>query len=134
MTNTYHPVILFDGTCNLCNGVVQFIIKHDRTDRFRFASLQGRFGQSVLEKHDLPAQDFNTFILLVGDRIYSKSSGALQVCHIMGWPWKIFSVFILVPGFIRDRVYEWISKNRHRWFGKTECLVPRPEIRMKFMD
>jgi predicted DCC family thiol-disulfide oxidoreductase YuxK len=133
-TSTYHPVILFDGACNLCNGVVQFIIKRDKTDAFRFASLQGRFGQSVLKKYNLPAEDFNSFILLDGERIYSKSSGALQVCRIMGWPWRIFYMLILVPGFIRDKVYGWISKNRYRWFGKTECLVPPPELSMKFMD
>jgi predicted DCC family thiol-disulfide oxidoreductase YuxK len=135
VTNSHHPVILFDGQCNLCNGVVQFIIKRDKTDAFRFASLQGRYGQSVLEKYGLPREDLNTFILLDGDRIFSKSSGALQVCRILGWPWKIFNLFILVPSFIRDMAYEWIAKNRYRWFGKkNECQVPSPELSMKFMD
>ncbi|MBI3139213.1 MAG: thiol-disulfide oxidoreductase DCC family protein [Sphingobacteriales bacterium] len=133
--NTGHSIVLFDGVCNLCNRSVQFIIKRDKKDRFRFAALQGKTGQALLAKHDLPSDSFNSFILAEGDRIYTRSTGALQMLKRLGGPWSLCYVFILVPRFIRDGVYNWVARNRYRWFGKKEsCMIPTPALKNKFLD
>ncbi|MBI5373033.1 MAG: thiol-disulfide oxidoreductase DCC family protein [Sphingobacteriales bacterium] len=133
--NTAHSIVLFDGVCNLCNRSVQFIIKRDTKDRFRFAALQGKTGQALLAKHKLPADSFNSFILAEGDRIYTRSTGALRMLKRLGGPWSLLYVFIIVPRFIRDGIYNWIARNRYRWFGKREsCMVPTPELKNRFLD
>ncbi len=133
--NTAHSIVLFDGVCNLCNRSVQFIIKRDTRDRFRFAALQGKTGQALLTRHQLPADSFNSFILVEEDRIYTRSTGALQMLKRLGAPWSLCYAFILVPRFIRDWVYNRIARNRYRWFGKKEsCMIPTPELKNKFLD
>lgn len=128
-------IILFDGVCNLCNASVQFVLKRDRKKQFRFASLQGKFGQEVLRKHQLPVNTFNSFILLEGDKIYCRSTGALRMLKYLGAPWSLMYIFILVPAVIRDGVYNWISQNRYKWFGKKEsCWLPKPEWKELFID
>ncbi|MBY0477516.1 MAG: thiol-disulfide oxidoreductase DCC family protein [Chitinophagaceae bacterium] len=128
-------IVLFDGVCNLCNSSVQFIIKRDRKHLFRFGSLQGAYGQQVLKQFGLHPSDFNSFILLEDGKLYSKSSGALRMLKHLGGGWKLFYVFILVPAFIRDAVYNFIATNRYKWFGKTEsCMLPTAEQRARFLD
>ena len=104
--NESHPVVLFDGVCNLCNKSVQFIIRRDKKDQFRFAALQGKTGQEILARHGLPADSFNSFILAEGDKIYTRSTGALRMLRILGLPWSLFYVYI----------------------------IPTPELRKKFLD
>lgn len=133
--NESHPVVLFDGVCNLCNRSVQFIIRRDKKDQFRFAALQGKTGQEILARHGLPADSFNSFILAEGDKIYTRSTGALRMLRILGLPWSLFYVYIIVPRFFRDGVYNWIARNRYRWYGRQEsCIIPTPELRKKFLD
>jgi len=130
-----HPVILFDGVCNLCNNTVQFIIKKDKKDIFRFASLQSAFGNSVLQKFNLPADTFNSFILNQNGKIYTKSTGALLVAKQLPGTWKFLYVFIIIPSFIRNALYSIIANNRYKWFGKKEaCWIPSPSLRNKFLD
>ncbi len=130
-----HPVILFDGVCNLCSGVVQFILKRDRHDTFRFASLQSDLGQSVLKKFNLPANTFNSFILYQSGKIYTKSTGALLVAKQLSGVWRLLYIFIILPSFLRDSVYNVIARNRYRWFGKKEaCWIPSPASQKKFLD
>ena len=133
--NESHPVVLFDGVCNLCNSSVQFIIRRDKKDRFRFAPLQGTTGQALLQKHGLPADSFNSFILAEGDKIYTHSTGALRMLKGLGFPWSLAYGFIIVPRFIRDGVYNAVARNRYKWFGKQEsCMIPTPELKKKFLD
>jgi predicted DCC family thiol-disulfide oxidoreductase YuxK len=133
--NETHPVVLFDGVCNLCNHSVQFIIRRDKKDQFRFAPLQGKTGQAILAKHGLPADSLKSFILADGDKIYTRSTGALRMLKLLGFPWSLFYVYILVPRFIRDGVYNWIARNRYRWFGRQEsCMIPTPALKKKFLD
>jgi predicted DCC family thiol-disulfide oxidoreductase YuxK len=133
--NETHPVVLFDGVCNLCNHSVQFIIRRDKKDQFRFAPLQGKTGQAILAKHSLPADSLKSFILADGDKIYTRSTGALRMLKLLGFPWSLFYVYILVPRFIRDGVYNWIARNRYRWFGRQEsCMIPTPALKKKFLD
>jgi predicted DCC family thiol-disulfide oxidoreductase YuxK len=130
-----HPVILFDGLCNFCDSSVQFVIKHDKKRLFRFAALQSEFGQGVLTQFGLPTKELNSFILLQDGKIHTKSSGGLRVFMQFGGAWQLLGVFLLVPAFIRNWVYDWIARNRYKWFGKKEaCMIPSPEVRALFYN
>jgi predicted DCC family thiol-disulfide oxidoreductase YuxK len=132
--NTDNPVILFDGVCNLCNKSVQFVIQKDSAAKFRYASLQSEFGQRILQEYHLPADEFNSFILLQDNKIYTRSTGALKMLsQLDGWKWT--RILSIIPKFIRDGVYNLISKSRYRWFGKRdECMIPTPELKSRFFD
>ncbi len=133
MNDLSHPVILFDGICNLCNASVQYVIKHDKKKLFRFASLQSSFGESVLKQYNLPVNTFNSFILLIDNKIYTRSTAALLVAKKLSGLIKLLYAFIIIPRFIRDAVYDIIAKNRYKWFGKKEaCWVPTPELKSLF--
>lgn len=128
------PLILFDGICNLCNGAVQFVIKHDSAGKFLFASLQSEAGQELLKKYNLPIDNFNSFILLQDEMVYSKSTGALKVAQQIKGAWSWLYIFIIIPKFIRDGVYTWIANNRYKWFGKKDaCMIPTPELKARFL-
>ncbi len=128
-------IVLFDGVCNLCNSSVQFIIKRDKKKKFLFAPLQGKKGQEIFLKHSLPAGELNSFILAEGDKIYTKSTGALRMLKKLGGPWSLLYVFIIVPAFIRDGIYSWVAINRYKWFGKKDsCMIPSPDLKERFLD
>ncbi len=128
-------IVLFDGVCNLCNSSVQFIIKRDRKRKFRFASLQGKTGQSLLQQFNLPVNDLNSFILIEDNKAFRQSTAALRVAKDLSGGWKLLYGFIIVPKFIRDAVYNWIARNRYKWYGKREeCMVPTAELRERFLD
>lgn len=126
-------IVLFDGVCNLCNAVVQFIIKHDKKDQFRFVTLQSSVAEHLLKKLNYSPKESS--VLLVEDNsIYNKSTAALRIMKRLSGGWKFLSVFLLTPKFIRDKVYEFIAKNRYQWFGrKNECMLPSPELQKKFL-
>ena len=127
-------IILFDGICNLCNGAVQFIIKHDSEKKFLFTSLQSEAGQQLLQQYNLPAENFDSFLLLQDDTIFYKSTAALKVARQIKSSWKLLYIFMIVPKFIRDAVYSWIAANRYKWFGKKEvCMIPTPELQARFL-
>jgi predicted DCC family thiol-disulfide oxidoreductase YuxK len=130
-----HPIILFDGVCNLCNRSVQCVIKHDPEHVFRFASLQSPFGQKIISGHHLPSSDYNSFILFADNKIFIRSTAALMVAKKLKGLVKLLYVFIVLPKFIRDAVYNLIAKNRYTWFGKeTECWLPADELKHLFID
>jgi len=127
-------VILFDGVCNLCNATVQFILKRDKHSYFKFASIQGEFGQNTLTRFGLPATNPNSFVLLEGEKIYTHSTGALRVFLHLGGIWKMLYAFIIVPRFIRDAVYNLIARNRYNWFGKKNtCYLPTADLSKRFL-
>ena len=127
--------MLFDGVCNLCSRSVQFIIKRDRRGIFRFASLQSPIGQSLLQQFGQPTDVLNSFVLLDNDKIYTRSSGALRVVKRLGGAWPLLYVLWIIPRPLRDKIYDWVAKNRYRWFGKEEtCWLPRPEWKERFLD
>lgn len=133
--NLSHPVILFDGVCNLCSSSVQFVIKHDPKHQFHFASLQSEFGQQVLQQFQLPPTEFGSFILLENNIIYTKSAGALQVVKKLNGLLPSLYIFVVIPCFILDSIYNWIAKNRYRWFGKKEaCWIPTQELNSLFIE
>lgn len=135
MSNQSHPVILFDGVCNLCNASVQYIIKHDDRRLFRFASLQSSFGEKLLKKFNLSTGTFNSFLLFENNNIYTRSTAALLVAKKLKGIIKWLYGFIIIPKFIRDAVYNFIAKNRYQWFGKREaCWLPTPRLKNLFLD
>ncbi|MBC7949730.1 MAG: thiol-disulfide oxidoreductase DCC family protein [Chitinophagaceae bacterium] len=132
---TDNPVILFDGVCNLCNRIVQFVIRRDKSNHFRFASLQGKSGQEYLKRFQLPSNDLNSFILVERDKVFKRSTAALRVARRLNGMWPLLYGFIIVPPFIRDAVYDYIAKNRYRWYGRREeCMVPGESLRERFLD
>jgi predicted DCC family thiol-disulfide oxidoreductase YuxK len=128
------PVVLFDGVCNLCNGSVQWLILRDPNSKLRFAALQSDFGQNILKKNNLNTLDFNSFILVEGEKIWLKSDAALRVVSYLGGGWSWLRLLQIVPTFIRNFFYDIMAKNRYRWFGKKEsCWLPTPELRARFL-
>jgi predicted DCC family thiol-disulfide oxidoreductase YuxK len=109
-----NPIILFDGVCNFCSGVVNFIIERDTKGVFRFAPLQSDAGQRILEHFELAGEDFDTFVLVEGEQAYIKSTAALRMCRLLGGFWKLLYVFIVIPPPIRDALYDYIARNRYR--------------------
>ncbi|MBL8729646.1 MAG: DUF393 domain-containing protein [Planctomycetes bacterium] len=129
------PLILFDGDCNLCNGAVQFVLRRDPNGRFRFASLQSVAGRAALAAAAPGAELPDSIVLLHGGRLRTRSTAALAIARGLRFPWPLVSVFWLVPYPLRDLVYDWIARHRHRWFGRRqECWVPTPALRARFLD
>ena len=128
-------IILFDGVCNLCSGAVQFVIKHDPHAKFTFASLQSDTGKKLLEAHNLPSNQLNSFVLIQEERTYTKSTAALKVVMQLTGLIKLLYGFIIVPVFIRNAVYQLIANNRYKWFGKKEaCMIPSPSLKQRFLN
>lgn len=128
-------IVLFDGVCNLCNSSVQFVIKNDQKQIFKFTSLQSRFGQKILQQNNLSLTDFNSFIVLIDGKLYQKSTGALKLCKKLKFPFSLMYLFIIVPSFIRDGVYNFVARNRYKWFGKKDsCMIQSPELKNRFID
>lgn len=127
-------LLLFDGVCNLCHGAVRFIIERDPAKHFRFASLQSEPGLELIRKHDLP-EDVRTMVLVEPDgRLSLRSTAALRVARRLGGLWPVFGVLLLVPAFMRDPFYEWVARNRYRWFGqKDSCPLPDPALADRFI-
>jgi predicted DCC family thiol-disulfide oxidoreductase YuxK len=127
-------IVLFDGVCNLCNGLVLFIIKRDPAGKFKFASLQSEIGQQSLAHLGLARNEFESFVLILDSKYYLKSTAALKMFRDLGGIWKIFYVFIFVPRAIRDFFYDLIAKSRYKIFGKRdECMIPTPELKERFL-
>ena len=129
-----HKIILFDGVCNLCNGAVIFMIKRDVEDRFRFAALQSETGLKYVQKHNIDTNKVDSILLIDGDKYYQKSGAALRIALYLNGAYPLLYGLLIIPRFIRDGVYEYIARNRYRWYGKKEsCMIPTPELKAKFL-
>ena len=134
MDKPVNNIVLFDGVCNLCNGLVRFIIKRDRTGKFKFASLQSEIGQQWLMHFGLAKNEFESFVFIRGEKYYLKSAAALKMLRELGGFWKAFYVFILIPRPVRDFLYDLVAKSRYKIFGKRDvCMVPTPELKERFL-
>ncbi|WP_299148863.1 thiol-disulfide oxidoreductase DCC family protein [uncultured Dokdonia sp.] len=128
-------IILFDGVCNLCNGAITFIIKRDKKDIFRYAPLQSEIGKELAAKHHIDLDKVDSIILVTEDKAYAKSTAALRIAKQLSAGWPLLVVFLILPRFLRDAVYDFIARNRYKWFGKKEaCMIPTPELKSKFLD
>jgi predicted DCC family thiol-disulfide oxidoreductase YuxK len=129
-------LILFDGVCNLCNSSVQYVIKHDKTNRFLFSALQSDFGKKLTKTHNIDTTKIDSILLYTPDKgISFKSTAALKIAKHLGFPRNLLGVFFIIPPFIRNWVYDYIAKNRYKWCGKKEaCWIPTPELKSKFLE
>lgn len=129
-----HSIILFDGVCNLCNGAVNFVIKRDPVNVFKFAPLQEKQGALLLKTHAIDIQKLESIVLIENEKVYIKSSAALRITKKLSGLWPLFFVLLIIPSFIRDGIYDIIAKNRYKWFGKKEqCMIPTPGLIEKFL-
>lgn len=129
-----NKIILFDGVCNLCNNAVQYIIKRDRKQIFKFASIQSDFGKKLL-KHQPDLLNLQTVILVEGDKIYIKSSAFIRIMKTLGGIYKLFQILRVVPAFISNFFYMLISKYRYKIFGKREsCMIPDENTKNRFIS
>jgi predicted DCC family thiol-disulfide oxidoreductase YuxK len=129
------PVILFDGVCNLCNGLVQFVIARDPHAQFRFASLQSTAAAVLLQPLGGQAALPDSVVLVDGDRVYTQSTAALRVARRLGLPWSLAYAFAIVPESWRNVVYAWVARHRYHWFGKRDvCMIPTADLRARFLD
>ena len=127
-------IVLFDGVCNLCNGSVQFILKHEPSPLFHFASLQSETGTELLQRYGLPPDFNDAVIYLENGKMYLGSTAALKIGQRLKFPWSIISSLgLIVPKMIRDWAYGQIGKHRYQWFGKRDmCMVPTKELKARF--
>lgn len=128
-------IILFDGLCNLCNAAVVFVIKHDRKDEFRFVAIQSDLGVKILNHIGLDSKHIDSIVLYApGIAYYYKSEAAIQIARSLGGLWHFGTFFRLVPSGIRNQLYDYVAKNRYRWYGKRDsCMLPTEEIKKKFL-
>ncbi|HVI43334.1 MAG TPA: thiol-disulfide oxidoreductase DCC family protein [Chitinophaga sp.] len=127
-------IILFDGVCNFCNASINFVIRHDRKGYFHFAPLQSAVAAQLGQQYHFSPSALSSVVLVENGKAYTKSGAALHIAKRLPLPWKLAFIFIVVPPFIRDRVYGWIARNRYRWFGKQEaCMVPTADVRSRFL-
>ena len=129
-------IILFDGVCNLCDSAVQMISKHDKKDVFRFVALQSDLGQKIIKHLGIDTQKIDSIILYQpGFAYYYKSEAALEIAKNLGGIFYIASQFSVLPTSFTNRIYDYIAKNRYKWYGKKEaCLIPTKEIQAKFLE
>lgn len=129
-----HVVVLFDGVCNLCNGAVQFLIRRDDDDVFRFASLQSETAQTLLRSFNLNTENFDSIVVIRQGRVYERGDAALVIASALGWPWKVMLAGKILPRLLRDGLYNLIARNRYRIFGRRdECMLPDPALKAKFL-
>lgn len=137
MNNLPHDkkIIVFDGLCNLCDSSVQFLIKIDTKDDFRFVSLQSDLGQELLQKLPIEFRLTDSIILYESEKVFFyKSQAVFEIVKSIGGIFYCLLVFSLLPNAITNAVYDYIAKNRYKWFGKKEsCLVPTKEVESKFL-
>ncbi len=140
MATASHPIVLYDGVCGLCNRLVQFVLRHDRDEEFRFASLQSPFVAEILRRHDLPPELSSVYVGLnyqePGEQLLARSDAILFILRKLRKHWAFLGGFVaLLPRALRDAAYNVIARNRYRIWGRYEtCPLPEPKQRHRFLD
>ena len=135
MVTTDQHIIFFDGVCNLCNSSVQFVINRDPSHYFSYAPLQGEAAKEHLKETDQAGLDLSSVVLMENGVFYDRSTAALRIARHLSGAWPVLYGFIIIPKFLRDAVYNFIARNRYKWFGKQEsCMIPTPELKQLFLD
>lgn len=128
-------IVVFDAQCLLCNGWVQFLLRHDHRAIFKFASIQGAAGQRLLAEEGLTVDGLQTLLLVDGRRTWQHTAAIFRVLHALGWPWRLAWLAWLVPAFIRDPLYRLVARNRYWVFGRSEtCILPPTNYAARFLD
>lgn len=129
-----HRIVLFDGVCNFCDASVNFILRHERRGRFRFAPLQSDVGKELRAKCGLERQQLDTLVLIERGVAYTRSTAALRIARRLSGPYSLLYALIAIPEPVRDVAYDWFASHRYRWFGRRgECAVPAAEVRSRFL-
>jgi len=127
-------IILFDGMCNFCNTSVNKIIKYDKKNVFKFAAIQSDAGKKLLIELSIDILKIDSILLIENNTLFTKSTAVLKIAKQLSGLYKLSYAFIIIPLFIRDTIYDFIAKNRYKWFGKKEsCMIPSTEVREKFL-
>lgn len=128
-------IILFDGVCNLCDSSIQFIIKHDKKDIFRFVALQSEIGLEIIKHIGIDTSKIDSILLYEpGKAYYYKAQAALKIAKELEGIYTAISWFSILPNFLTNTVYDYIARNRYKWYGKKEaCMIPTPELKAKFL-
>ena len=135
MSADANAIVLYDGTCRLCNASVQYLLRWDRRGTLRFASLQSAFARDLLQRLGMSGRLPDSIVVVEGGSLLVRSAAGLAICRHLRMPWPLFRGFVVVPRFLRDLVYDWVARNRQRWFGREpNCALPRPEWRERFLD
>jgi predicted DCC family thiol-disulfide oxidoreductase YuxK len=129
-------IILFDGVCNLCDSLVQFVIKKDKSDKFRFVALQSELGVKIILHLGVTAKAIDSIILYEpGTAYYNKTEAVLKIADYIGGIYSLVSVFAFIPISVSNYIYDYIAKNRYKWYGKKEsCPLPTAEVKSKFLE
>lgn len=117
------PVILYDGICNLCNSSVRFILKHDTREKFLFSSLQSDASKKLLLHLNYKIIEMNSILLVENGQIHEKSDAVLKIASELSFPWNLTAAFRILPRKVRDSIYDFVARNRYRWFGKKDSCV-----------
>ena len=134
-SNNLKKIILFDGVCNLCSKSVNFIIKYDKADHFRFASIQSEAGKKIIKKYLIDTNKNDSIILISNENISYRSNAVFTILFYLKTIWRILLIFSVLPSPIRDLFYRIIAKSRYRFFGKNDiCMTPSEEIKSKFIS
>ncbi len=134
MDHTQNNIILFDGVCKLCNGIVGFTIKRDPKANFRFAALQSERGGMLLKEFGLSSKDFDSFIYIKANNYYVKSTAGLHVLKELGGGWKLAYILIYLPRPVRDYIYDLVARTRYKVFGKLDsCMMPAEDLKHRFL-
>lgn len=132
-TNSPKAIVFFDGICNLCNASVTFIIKRDKHDYFRFAQLQSETAKRYLSQADSSTLD--SVLLVENGHVYKKSTAALKILRHLRGGWFLLYPLIGINKRFRDFIYDWIARNRYKWFGiRQQCMIPDRDLSYKFLD
>ncbi len=132
---SHDKVILFDGICNLCNGFVQFVIKHEQHDTLKFASLQSSFASQLLNRVPGHQPQTDSILYIDGEKTYIKGDAILQILSQLRYPWKLGTCMRWIPTRFRNALYDAIARRRYLFFGRKEsCWLPSPELAAKFID
>jgi predicted DCC family thiol-disulfide oxidoreductase YuxK len=128
-------IILFDGICNLCDASVQYVIKHDKKDSFRFVSIQSQLGQEILNYIGVDNKKVDSIVLYEpGIAYYLKAEAAFKIAKELNGIYRYLGLFTNFPKVITNTIYDYVAKNRYKWYGKKEsCLIPTDELKAKFL-
>ena len=130
------PVLFFDGVCNLCSGVVQFFIRNDKKGQFLFASLQSKAGEKALrEAQQRLGTRPDSVLLYTNGQYFIKSNAVITALSMLGGGWSLSKAALILPGFFRNAIYDWVARNRYKWFGRQDaCMIPSPELKARFLS
>ena len=128
-------IILFDGVCNLCDTSIQYVIKKDKKNTFRFVAIQSDLGQRIIKHIGINSLHIDSVILYEpGIAYYYKSSAIVEITKELSGFFSWASVFRILPITVRDYIYDYVAKNRYKWYGKKDsCLMPSAELQDKFL-